>query len=120
MREWRGIPSERESDESFSVQDSIPRYTSAKYLARISLQSPPELAVQVVETVLAEFETALLDDAQEQGEGRVQGACLALGEMARCGVLARLPAAEKDDVVKRVLSSTLQVSQSPLCGYPQR
>ncbi|KAG0666856.1 hypothetical protein C6P46_003566 [Rhodotorula mucilaginosa] len=94
--------------EGLAHPDSIPRYTSAKYLARISLQSPPDLAIQVVETVLAEFENALLDDAQKQGEGRVQGACLALGEMARCGVLARLPAAEKDDVVKRVLGNTLQ------------
>ena len=116
----REVSSGLRSDESFPVQDSIPRYTSAKYLARISLQSPPDLALQVVETVLAEFETALLDDAQKLGEARVQGACLALGEMARCGVLARLPAAEKDDVVKRVLSHTLQVSQSPLCRYRMR
>ncbi|GAA5868482.1 hypothetical protein JCM3774_005393 [Rhodotorula dairenensis] len=94
--------------EGLAHPDSIPRYTSAKYLARISLQSPPELAIQVVDTVLADFEQALLDDAQKSGEGRVQGTCLAIGEMARCAVLARLPEAEKSAVVKRVLSSTLQ------------
>lgn len=97
-------------------QDSIPRYTSAKYLARISLQSPPELAIQVVDTVLVDFEQALLEDAQKSGEGRVQGACLAIGEMARCAVLALLPEAEKPAIVKRILSSTLQVSSVSALG----
>ncbi|GAA5985688.1 hypothetical protein JCM10908_007072 [Rhodotorula pacifica] len=94
--------------EGLAHPDSISRYTAAKYLARISLQSPPDLAAQVVDTVLADFESALSDDAQKSGEGRVQGACLAIGEMARTGVLAVLPESERSGIVKRVLRNTLQ------------
>lgn len=90
-------------------QDSIPRYSSAKYLARLSLLLPPSFASQVLDAILTSFENALAEGSTTRGEGKAQGACLAVGEMARRSVLNRFEADERDEVVRRILDCTLQV-----------
>lgn len=100
------------ADALFS-QDSIPRYSSAKYLARLSLLLPPSFASQVLDAILTSFEEALAEGSTTRGEGKAQGACLAVGEMARRSVLNRFEADERDGVVRRILNCTLQVR--PTC-----
>ncbi|BGP27717.1 tubulin-specific chaperone D [Rhodotorula toruloides] len=94
--------------EGLAHPDSIPRYSSAKYLARLSLLLPTSFASQVLDAILTSFEEALAEASTARGEGKAQGACLAVGEMARRGVLNRLETEERDEVVKRVLDCTLQ------------
>ncbi|GAA5998840.1 Cin1p [Rhodotorula paludigena] len=95
--------------EGLSHPDTISRYSAAKYLSRLSLVLPPDFAAQVVEAVLATFEEALAPAEREggTGEGKAQGACLAIGEMARRGLLSRQQEGQKD-LVARVLDCTLQ------------
>ncbi|BGP51780.1 hypothetical protein JCM10450v2_007736 [Rhodotorula kratochvilovae] len=95
--------------EGLAHPDSIPRYSSAKYLARLALVLPATFAAQVIDAVLCAFEEALAPAERESGagEGRAQGACLAVGEMARRGVLNRLEE-EKGEVVARVVECTMQ------------
>lgn len=92
-------------------QDTVPRYSAAKYLARLALQMPPDSAVEVMVAVLDVFEDALGEDARKAGEVKVQGACLAVGEMTRRGLLARLPAEDRSEVMQRVLDYSLKVCQ---------
>ncbi|GAA5998859.1 uncharacterized protein JCM10292_005751 [Rhodotorula paludigena] len=89
--------------------DTISRYSAAKYLPRLSLVLPPNFAAQVVEAVLSTFEEVLAPAEREggTGEGKAQGACLAIGEMARRGLLSRQQEGQKD-LVARVLDCTLQ------------
>ncbi|BGP03558.1 hypothetical protein RTG_03167 [Rhodotorula toruloides ATCC 204091] len=94
--------------EGLAHPDSIPRYSSAKYLARLSLLLPPSFASQILDAILTSFEEALAEGSTARGEGRAQGACLAVGEMARRSVLNRLETEERDEVVKRILDCTLQ------------
>ena len=98
------------------AQDSLPRYSSAKYLARLSLVLPAPFAAQVVDAVLGAFAEALSPEAREagEGEGRAQGACLAVGEMARRGVLGRVEGQE--EVVRRVVECTMQVRARSLAS----
>ncbi|GJN94382.1 hypothetical protein Rhopal_007462-T1 [Rhodotorula paludigena] len=95
--------------EGLSHPDTISRYSAAKYLSRLALVLPPDFAAQVVEAVLATFEEALAPAEREggTGEGKAQGACLAIGEMARRGLLSRQQEGQKD-LVARVLDCTLQ------------
>ncbi|KAJ8291733.1 Tubulin-specific chaperone D [Rhodotorula toruloides] len=94
--------------EGLAHPDSIPRYSSAKYLARLSLLLPPSFASQLLDAILTSFEEALAESSTTRGEGKAQGACLAVGEMARRSVLDRLEEDERDEVVKRILDCTLQ------------
>lgn len=97
------------------AQDSLPRYSSAKYLSRLSLLLPLPLASQVLDAVLAALDDALSPapagrDRGARGEAAAQGACLAVGEMARRGVLRRLEGAEEEgEVVGRVVECAMQV-----------
>ncbi|BGP58228.1 hypothetical protein JCM8202v2_005889 [Rhodotorula sphaerocarpa] len=91
-----------------SHPDTVPRYSAAKYLARLALQMPPDSAVEVMVAVLDVFEDALGEDARKAGEVKVQGACLAVGEMTRRGLLARLPAEDRSEVMQRVLDYSLK------------
>jgi hypothetical protein len=93
------------------MQDTIPRYSSAKYLSRLCVSLPPSFASQIVDAVLSNLEEAL-SEANEQGladraEGKVQGACLACGEMARRGLLGKGEDAEEQ--IRRVVDGVLQV-----------
>ncbi|GAA5864093.1 hypothetical protein JCM8547_005133 [Rhodosporidiobolus lusitaniae] len=89
---------------------TIPRYSSAKYLSRLCEALPPSFALQVVDAVLTTLEEALVE-AKEHGmadraEGKVQGACLACGEMARRGLFGR--GGETDGQIGRVVDAVLQ------------
>ncbi|GAA5901009.1 hypothetical protein JCM8208_007589 [Rhodotorula glutinis] len=94
--------------EGLAHPDSLPRYSSAKYLARLALVLPAPLTAQVVDAVLGALDEALSPDAREsgKGEGAAQGACLAVGEMARRGVLNRVEG--QGEVVGRVVECTMQ------------
>ncbi|GAA5944447.1 hypothetical protein JCM10213_002657 [Rhodosporidiobolus nylandii] len=97
--------------EGLAHPDTLPRYSSAKYLARLCQSLPPSFASQIIYAVLSVLEEAL-SEANEQGmadraEGKVQGACLAVGELARRGLIGRGEDAEEQvgKVVKGVLQA---------------
>ncbi|GAA5936493.1 hypothetical protein JCM3775_000835 [Rhodotorula graminis] len=95
--------------EGLAHPDSIPRYSAAKYLARLVLVLPASLTAQVVDAVLSALDEALSPEARLGGaasEGRAQGACLAVGEMARRGALNRVEG--QAEVVGRVVECTMQ------------
>jgi hypothetical protein len=105
------LPTQLLTDPSSPSQDTIPRYSSAKYLARLCSSLPPSFASQITDAVLSNLEEALIE-ANEQGladraEGKVQGACLAVGEMARRGLLGQ--GEEREEQVRRVVDGVLQV-----------
>lgn len=95
-------------------QDTIVRYSSAKYLARIAVTLPPDLASQVVLAAISLFQgteaepvvlssygtvvdpggssssggiMGLGGDDVVRGEARWHGVCLAVAEMARRGLV---------------------------------
>nr|XP_019014520.1 uncharacterized protein I206_00602 [Kwoniella pini CBS 10737]OCF53301.1 hypothetical protein I206_00602 [Kwoniella pini CBS 10737] len=72
-----------------SDKDTIVRYSSAKYLARLSSLLPPLFSSQIVGAVIE-----LFSGTEEEpvtltsfGEARWHGVCLALAEMARRGLI---------------------------------
>ncbi|GAA6008247.1 hypothetical protein JCM10207_000052 [Rhodosporidiobolus poonsookiae] len=96
--------------ETLGHSDTLPRYSSAKYLARLCSSLPSAFSAQVVDAVLSTLSDALAE-ANEQGmadraEGKVQGACLACGEMARRGLIGTGEGGEEQ--VERVVDGVLQ------------
>ncbi|GAA5989158.1 hypothetical protein JCM11641_002542 [Rhodosporidiobolus odoratus] len=96
--------------EGLGHSDTLPRYSAAKYLSRLCETLPPSFANQVIDAVLSTLEEALAE-ANEQGladraEGKIQGACLACGEMARRGLLGK--GEEAGEQISRVVDSVLQ------------
>lgn len=82
------------------LQDTIVRYSAAKYLARLSELLPPSMSSQIVEAVTALFQgsdinpVVMTDNGKildpgggTNGEARWHGVCLALAEMARRGLV---------------------------------
>jgi hypothetical protein len=117
-------------------KDTIVRYSSAKYLARLAALLPTPLASQIVTAVISLFsgtedepviETSfgtIVDPGGNapggtmgfggaktvKGEARWHGVCLALAEMARRGLVA-------DEAVGEVVGWVLKVSKSWFCAY---
>ncbi|GAA5901804.1 hypothetical protein JCM6882_008678 [Rhodosporidiobolus microsporus] len=96
--------------EGLGHPDTLPRYSSAKYLSRLCSALPSSFSSQIVDAVLSTLEEAL-SEANDQGladqaEGKVQGACLACGEMARRGLLGI--GAEGEAQIGRVVEGVLQ------------
>nr|XP_019048752.1 hypothetical protein I302_02526 [Kwoniella bestiolae CBS 10118]OCF27682.1 hypothetical protein I302_02526 [Kwoniella bestiolae CBS 10118] len=69
-----------------SDKDTIVRYSSAKYLARLSSLLPPSFSSQIVEAVIDLF-SGTEEEPTTRGEARWHGVCLALAEMARRGLI---------------------------------
>lgn len=111
-----------------NVQDTIVRYSSAKYLARLTAILPTDYADQIVPATIALFQGTedepvvetphgtILDPGGSnsggtmgfgggettKGEARWHGVCLALAEMARRGLV-------KDDAVGEAVKWVLKV-----------
>lgn len=77
------------------------RWSAAKYIARISELLPRDFASDIVEAILARFESGF--DELDKAENVLQGACFAFGELVRRRQLH--PAA-----VERLISCVLKVS----------
>lgn len=77
------------------LQDTIVRWSAAKYLARLCALLPPSFALQLSSAVIGLFARDVLDPEEEGGtpdlsavkEGAWHGAALAVAELARRGVL---------------------------------
>ena len=99
------LPSTRSLDES-PLQDTIVRWSAAKYLARIAERIPSSFSHQIVEALLGIFEDESELDGPENAsiisEHSWHGACLSLAELARRG---KIPV----DLVEPTLSCVLRV-----------
>ncbi|GAA6037600.1 hypothetical protein JCM8097_006134 [Rhodosporidiobolus ruineniae] len=98
--------------ERLGHSDTLPRYSSAKYLSRLCLALPRSFSYQILSATLSSLGEALVE-ANEQGladraEGKVQGACLALGEMARRGLIGRQDEEDGEETMRRVVEGVLQ------------
>lgn len=82
-------------------QDTIVRWSAAKYIARISEGIPKDMAHQVSEAILDNFETSF--DEVGMAENSLQGACFAFGELARRGSI-------QAELVDRLVTCALKVS----------
>lgn len=87
-------------------RDTVVRWSAAKGIARITSRLPQEFALDVIDAVLAVFE----DVQQFRVDAAWHGACLAIAELARRGLL--LPRSEHFrkafDVVQRAASFDLR------------
>ncbi len=91
-------------------KDTSVRWSSAKSLARVSQRLPKELATQVLEAVLRIFQiyspTAKdgleFDGLPTLAEGSWHGACLAVAEMARRGVVRESKVADVVNWARKV------------------
>lgn len=88
-----------------SAQDTIVRFSAAKYLARISERLPPDMADDVAGALLEMFEAGF--DELDAAERVLQGCCFAFAELARRG---RVP----DGLVARLIACALRVSRPSL------
>ncbi|GAA5821078.1 hypothetical protein JCM11251_001952 [Rhodosporidiobolus azoricus] len=92
--------------------DTLPRYSSAKYLSRLCQALPRSFSSQILDAVLSTLEEALSEANEgglaEQAEGKVQGACLALGEMARRGLIGKDGQEGSQGVIGGVFEGVLQ------------
>lgn len=86
--------------EGLREKDTIVRYSAAKGIGRICYRLPKELANDVLDSVLELFSFGETD-------GAWQGGCLALGELARRGLL--LPA-RIQDVIPLILKVNFSFS----------
>ena len=90
-------------------QDTIVRWSAAKYLARIAERIPSSFSHQIVEALLGIFEDESELDSPEDAsiisEHSWHGACLSLAELAR---RAKIPT----DLVEPTLGCVLRVSTS--------
>ncbi|KAM0790396.1 hypothetical protein ACM66B_003278 [Microbotryomycetes sp. NB124-2] len=67
--------------EALAAADTVVRWSAAKYIARISVAVPKEMAEEIAEAVMGCLDTSLRSlDRPERGS---QGACFALGELGR-------------------------------------
>ncbi|KDN39687.1 hypothetical protein K437DRAFT_8890 [Tilletiaria anomala UBC 951] len=80
--------------ESLSHQDTMVRYSAAKGLARVCTRLPPSMVPQVTEAIVSLFPSNVIQlpdgsiDLSAASEHTWQGACLALAELARRGMLS--------------------------------
>ncbi|KAM0747300.1 ARM repeat-containing protein [Meredithblackwellia eburnea MCA 4105] len=91
QREEMEVPDEvevivQELLESTRHSDTIVRYSSAKYLARIASRLPASLSSQIVEALIDTFDEEGNIEVDEY-ETTLHGSCLALAEFARRGQL---------------------------------
>lgn len=97
------------------AQDTIVRYSSAKYLSRLADLLPLSLSSQIVESTISLFEGTPEDPLVEtdrgkivdpgggsNGEAKWHGLCLALAEMGRRGLI-------ENDMVKDLLRWAVKV-----------
>lgn len=100
---------------SLFPQDTIVRYSSAKYLSRLADLLPLSLSSQIVESTISLFGGTPEDPLVEtdrgkivdpgggsNGEAKWHGLCLALAEMGRRGLI-------ENDMVKDLLSWAVKV-----------
>jgi hypothetical protein len=76
-----------------ATKDTIVRWSASKSIARISERLPKDFVDQVVETIIGLFAihsiaAASMYDMPAIAEGTWHGACFALAEMARRGLVA--------------------------------
>lgn len=102
------------------AQDTIVRYSSAKYLSRLADLLPLSLSSQIVESTISLFGGTAEDPLVEtdrgkivdpgggsNGEAKWHGLCLALAEMGRRGLI-------ENDMVKDMLSWAVKVCVIPV------
>lgn len=82
-------------------QDTIVRFSAAKYLARISDKLPKEMAGEVAAALLDMFEGGF--DELDSAERVLQGCCFAFAELARRGGV-------QEELVERLIACALKVS----------
>lgn len=84
-------------------QDTIVRWSAAKYIARISECLPEYMAHQISEAILDTFEGSF--EEVDMAENGLQGACFTFGELARRGRI-------QNELVDRLVTCALKVSRS--------
>lgn len=100
---------------SIVLQDTIVRYSAAKYLSRLADLLPRSLSSQIVESTIALFAGTEEDPLVQTDRGKVvdpgggsngeakwHGLCLALAEMGRRGLIG-------DEVVEDLLGWAVKV-----------
>lgn len=90
------------------MQDTIVRWSVAKYLARIAERLPPSFSHQIVEVLLSTFDDDS-EDADDCGTA-LHGASLALAELAR---RRQIPT----DLIPSLLPCVLRVRSFPFEIY---
>lgn len=110
LRARRSLEARRGLTLFASSQDTIVRWSAAKYIARISECIPEDMGHQISEVVLDMFETSF--EEVDMAEHGLQGACFAFGELARRGRV-------QEDLVDRLVACALRVSCSP-CASARR
>lgn len=95
-------------------KETIVRWTAAKYLARIAERLPQEASSEIVEALLANFDSGETPEDGRASENIWHGSCLALAEVARRDRIPDALVGELLDCILRVRSLLYIPSESRL------